>query len=136
MKLDDTDTKIIEMLKNDARMSNVSIAKAVGITEGAVRWRIKRLVETGVIKRFSVEVSGAASTFAVLMLKAKGETKRMMAELASLGVYKEAYEISGEYDGCLILEGSSVEEIDRKIDAIRKLKEVADTRTFISFGKW
>jgi|WetSurMetagenome_2_1015567.scaffolds.fasta_scaffold223144_2 DNA-binding Lrp family transcriptional regulator len=136
MKLDAVDERILEMLKSDSRGSNVSIAKTLGITEGAVRWRIKKMVETGVIRRFTAEISGGATTFAVLMIKARGETKKMMASIAGLKIHRDAYEISGEYDCCIILEGSSVEDIDQKIDQIRKVKEVADTRTFISFGRW
>ncbi len=136
MKLDALDERIIEMLKIDARSSNVAMARGLGITEGAVRWRIRRMVENGTIRRFTVDVSKDATTFAVLMLKAKGETKRMMAAVAALRLHRDAYEISGEYDGCVILEGPSVEEIDRKIDAIRKCPEVADTRTFVSFGRY
>jgi len=136
MKLDVVDERIIEMLKKDSRSSNVAIAKALGITEGAVRWRIRKLVENKTIRRFTVEVSGSAATYAILMVKAKGETKRMMAAVSALHVHSDAYEISGEYDGCIVLEGSSVEDIDRKIDVIRKSPEVADTRTFISFGRY
>jgi Lrp/AsnC family leucine-responsive transcriptional regulator len=136
MKLDSLDEQILEMLKADSRTSNVSLAKHLGITEGAVRWRIKRMAEGGTIRRFTIEVAGGATTFAVLMLKARGETKKMMADVIALKAHKDAYEISGEYDACIILEGSSVEDIDRKIDSIRKVGEVADTRTFISFGRW
>jgi len=136
MKIDSVDERILEALKADSRASNVSIAKSLGITEGAVRWRIKRMVESGIIRRFTAEISGGAATFAILMIKAKGETKKMMSEIIALKAHRDAYEISGEYDACVILEGSSVEDIDRKIDVIRKVKEVAETRTFISFGKW
>jgi DNA-binding Lrp family transcriptional regulator len=136
MKTDDKDDKIIQMLKKDSRMTNLAIARELRLTEGAVRWRVKRLLESGVIRRFTIEVSEGASNFAVLMVKARSETKKMMASISALNAHREAYEISGEYDGCVILEGSSVGEIDAKIDRIRKLKEVADTRTFISFRRW
>jgi DNA-binding Lrp family transcriptional regulator len=136
MKTDETDEKIIEMLKKNARASNVEIARSAGITEGAVRFRIKRMVEGGLISRFTIELSGGGSNYAVLMVKAKGETKKMMAAVSMLGIHHDAYEISGEYDGCVVLEGPSMESIDGKIDKIRKLKEVADTRTYISFKRW
>jgi DNA-binding Lrp family transcriptional regulator len=136
MKPDETDEKIIEILKKDSRASNVTIANALGLSEGTVRWRIKRLVGGGIITRFTVELSGRESNYAVLMVKGKGQTKKMMGAVSALKIHRDAYEISGEYDGCVILEGASVEEIDRKIDAIRKLKEVADTRTYISFRRW
>ena len=136
MKPDTVDERILEMLKKDSRTSNVAIAKSLGLTEGAVRWRIKRMLDKGLIRRFTVEVESGVTNFAVLMVKAKDETKKMMAAIAALDIHKDAYEISGEFDGCVILEGPSVEDIDRRIDQIRKVKEVADTRTFISFRQW
>src|SRR4030095_2352289 len=136
MSLDDADRKMLEILSKDSRTSNVAIAKSLGLTEGAVRWRMKRLIDSGVIRAFTVEVAESASNYAVLMIKAKGETKKMMSQIVSLGVHMDAYEISGEYDGCVILEGASMEDIDSKIDKIRKVKEVADTRTFITFRRW
>ena len=137
MKGDDKDALILSYLKKDSRTPNVEIAKAAGLTEGAVRSRIKRMVEDGMIARFTIETGGSgASYFGIVMLKAKKETKAMMGEIARSSLAHAAYEISGEYDGCVILEGSSVEEIDRKIDCLRKLKGVADTRTYMSFKRW
>lgn len=136
MKPDLVDEKILELLKKDSRSSNVAIAKRLDLTEGAVRWRIKRMVDKGLIRRFTVETGSGATKFLVLMVKAKAETKKMMAAISELDIHKEAYEISGEFDGCVILEGSSMEDLDSKIDQIRKLKEVADTRTFVSFKQW
>jgi DNA-binding Lrp family transcriptional regulator len=135
MLLDEKDRKILEMLKQNSRISNTKIARKAGLTEGAVRNRINRFVKRGVISRFTVELTTGAQ-FAILMAKAKGDTKKMMADLSHLRLTKDAYEISGEYDGCLVLEGNSLEEIDRKIDIIRKLRSVAETRTFLSFRRW
>jgi Lrp/AsnC family transcriptional regulator of lysine biosynthesis len=132
----DKDKEIIRLLRADARMSNVDMAKELGITEGAVRSRIRKLVESGAIRRFTIETSEGTGRYAVLMAKSKSDTKRMMSDIASLGIHQDAYEISGEYDGCIILHGASVEEIDGKIDRIRKLKSVADTRTHISFRRY
>lgn len=135
MRIDEKDEKIISMLKENARTPNVEIADAIGLTEGAVRHRIEVLTKNGTITRFTIETSGAAY-YGVIMLKAKQETKRMMADIGATKIAKDAYEISGEYDGCLIIEGSSLEEVDEKIDKIRKIKSVADTRTFISLKRW
>jgi Lrp/AsnC family transcriptional regulator of lysine biosynthesis len=133
---DETDRKIIELLKQNSRVSNVEIAKAVDLTEGAVRKRIEHLIANKLIKRFTIDVSEEQEMFAVVMVKAKHETKKMMADIAKLKIAKEAYEVSGDYDGCLILSGSDVRQIDYKIDEIRKLKSVSDTKTFISMRKW
>lgn len=135
MKLDEKDELILDILKRNARTPNVEIAKSVRLTEGAVRNRIEQLQKKGVIRRFTIDVS-AGGFSGIIMLKARGETKKMMEEIHSSGIPKDAYEISGEYDGCAIVEGSSLEEVDSKIDRLRRLKSVADTRTFIPFRKW
>jgi DNA-binding Lrp family transcriptional regulator len=133
---DELDTKIIEELKKDSRSSNVDIAKSIGLTEGAVRRRINHLIESGVIKRFTVEVSAGNEIFAIVMAKAKAETKKMMAEIGRSGVARDAYEISGEYDACIIISGANMDEIDSKIDSIRGCVEVSDTKTYVSFRRW
>ncbi len=133
---DKTDQRILELLKKDSRLSNVALAKAVGLTEGAVRRRIEKLVEEGTIRRFTIDVSSENQVYGVLMAKAKGETKKMMADISRLGIHLDAYEISGEYDGCIVLDASGMEKLDEKIDRIRQLGSVSDTRTFISFRRW
>ncbi len=136
MKIDEKDQKILSLLKKNSKMSNIDISKKLGITEGAVRSRIKKLLDTKTIRRFTIDTSSSSVLFAVLMAKAKTETKKMMEDIHNLAVHFDAYEISGEYDGCIILEAENMEEIDKKIDLIRKLKSVSETRTFISFGRW
>ncbi len=136
MKLDETDERIISMLRKDSRTANVAIAHSVGLTEGAVRARIRRLLSEGAITRFTVEVPETGRVYAVVMVKARATTKKMMSELSSLSLHKDAYEIAGEYDGCVMLSGASMEELDSKIDRIRKLRSVADTKTYVSFRRW
>ena len=135
MKLDEKDEIILSMLRENARASNVAIAAKAGLTEGAVRNRIERLLRDGIISRFTVDVT-MGSRFGIVMVKAKGDTKRMMKDISRSGLAKDAYEISGEFDGCIILEGASIEDIDAKIDKLRALRSVAGTNTYISLRKW
>ncbi len=136
MELDGIDKKIVALLSENSRMRNVDVAQKVNLTEGAVRNRIDSLVKHNVITKFTVETSSDASVFGIVMLKAKGETKKMMREVSLLSLHREAFEISGEFDGCAVIEASSILELDTKIDKLRKCNHVADTRTFIAVKKW
>jgi len=49
-RLDDLDQKIVEKLSRDARISNRAIAAELGVTEGTIRTRIKRLQGEGLIQ--------------------------------------------------------------------------------------
>ncbi len=135
MKLDDKDRIILSLLKKNSRESNTNIAKYVGLTEGAVRSRINKLVENKIIERFTIE-SSSSSFFGIAMVKAKKDVKVLLSEVKTSGIAKESYEISGDYDACVILEGESLQDIDKKIDELRKLKFVLDTKTYISFRKY
>ncbi|MCJ2533520.1 MAG: winged helix-turn-helix transcriptional regulator, partial [Candidatus Thermoplasmatota archaeon] len=55
--MDDTDTKILNLLREHSRMKNTEIARQVNLTERAVRARIEKLVREGVIKKFTIETS-------------------------------------------------------------------------------
>ena len=53
--MDIVDLKILELLKENSRMSFNDISESVGKTEATVRRRVKKLAEQGVIKRFTIE---------------------------------------------------------------------------------
>ena len=48
--MDELDTKIIALLQRDGRASNAGIAREVGVSEGTVRRRLKRLIQEEYIR--------------------------------------------------------------------------------------
>jgi DNA-binding Lrp family transcriptional regulator len=54
MELDDTDRAIIAELLQDARASQRELARVVGVAQGTITNRLKRLEKNGVIKGYSV----------------------------------------------------------------------------------
>ena len=48
--MDELDSKIIEMLKEDGRVSNAEIARSVAVSEGTIRRRLKRLIDEEYIR--------------------------------------------------------------------------------------
>ena len=52
--MDELDRKIIEILQTDGRASNAKIAREVGVSEGTVRRRLRRLVTDNVVKIIAV----------------------------------------------------------------------------------
>ncbi|MDT7890758.1 MAG: AsnC family transcriptional regulator, partial [Candidatus Nanopusillus sp.] len=55
--VDDIDNKIIKILLNNSRISNTKIARLLNISEASVRKRIKKIMEIGIIKKFTVELN-------------------------------------------------------------------------------
>jgi len=63
-----SDLKIIEILRENSRTPYVKIAKILGVSETAVRKRVKKLEREGVIKRYTIEVDPKKLGFQIVAL--------------------------------------------------------------------
>ncbi|MEM0272626.1 MAG: AsnC family transcriptional regulator, partial [Thermoprotei archaeon] len=77
--MDQLDQRLLELLRQNSRTSNTQIARKLGITEGAVRNRIKKLVQTGVIKRFTVELAQEANIEAIVLIRTQANQTKQVA---------------------------------------------------------
>lgn len=66
--IDDKDRKIIEILLDNGRATFTEMAKKIGVTEAAVRKRVKRLEETGIIKKYTTIVDHKALGYSIVGL--------------------------------------------------------------------
>ena len=55
--LDKTDIKILKLLANDSRISYAEIAREVHLSRMAVRERVMKMLEEGIIERFTVQLN-------------------------------------------------------------------------------
>ncbi len=133
MSMDEVDAKIIEILKADARRPFVEIAKEVGASEAAVRRRVRKLVESGVIRKFTIEVGrpGGASAITLVALEPGAQIKSIAERVKSLEGVNHVYEITGQYDMAVFVEGGSISEVNSTIDKIRSMEGVVGTNTII-----
>ena len=59
MQLDETDRALLLLLNEDARVSHRALARTLGIAQGTVSNRVRRLEETGVIQGYRVALNPA-----------------------------------------------------------------------------
>ncbi|MBM3895639.1 MAG: Lrp/AsnC family transcriptional regulator [Thaumarchaeota archaeon] len=133
MYADKTDEKIIEFLRNDSRESFVDIGKKLKLSESAVRRRVKNLVDSGIIKKFTVEIGESNTTSAIVLISVESsmDTSKVSARLTKLEGVKTVYEITGQYDIAVIIRAPNITEINGSIDSLRKIPGVSDTNTVI-----
>jgi DNA-binding Lrp family transcriptional regulator len=81
-QLDDLDRQLIEILSLDARVSNRKIASELGVTEGTVRGRIKRLQQDKLIAFTAITSIGIenAGKLAFIGVQAEVDNVRKVAE--------------------------------------------------------
>ena len=137
MYKDKVDEKIINFLKEDSRESFVDIGKKLKLSESAVRRRVKNLVDSKTIKRFTVEIGEENATSAIVLISVDSatDTSKVSEKLAKLEGVKTVYEITGQYDIITIISATNISEINNSIDALRKIPGVIDTNTVIILRK-
>lgn len=131
--LNSIDEKIVHLLQTDSRKPFVEIAKQIGLSESAVRRRVKNLLENNTIKRFTLELNSTNRTSAITLISVSStaDTSVVSAALMNLKGVVVIYEITGQYDIAAIISASSVIEINKCIDDVRRIDGVSDTNTVI-----
>lgn len=56
-RLDETDNKILDLLSMDSRLSYAELGRLVNLSRVSVRERVNKLIESGIIERFSVIIN-------------------------------------------------------------------------------
>ena len=137
-KMDETDREIIKILKNDGRATYSNIGKKVGLSEGAVRKRIKALIDSGIIRRFTVKVglTEGAEAITLLSVSPSFPTSDVSKILKKLPNVETVYEITGQYDIAVIISGLNITEVDECLEKIRRLDGVVNTNTMIILRSW
>ena len=133
MRKDKIDDKIIGFLRDDARESFVEIGKKLKLSESAIRRRVKNLVDSGVIEKFTVEMGETNTTSAIVLISVDSatDTSKVSTKLTKLEDVKTVYEITGQYDISVIIRSGNIAEINICIDELRKIHCVIDTNTVI-----
>ncbi len=130
---DKIDERIIEFLRNDSRESFVDIGKKLKLSESAVRRRVKNLVDSGTIKKFTVEVGDSNSTSAIVLISVDSamDTSKVSSKITKVDGVKTVYEITGQYDITVIISAPNINDINTCIDALRKIPGVTDSNSVI-----
>lgn len=131
--MDDKDKEIVKLLKDDARAGFGDIGAKVGLSEGAVRKRIKTLTDAGVIRKFTVKISLAEGAQAITLLTANPShpTQEVSKKIQAIPNVETTYEVSGEYDIVAVIGGMNMAEVNECIEKIRLVEGIVKTNTMI-----
>ena len=129
--LDPLDRQLIDLLKVNARLPIVKLAKALGCARSTAQLRLKALEDSGVIAGYTLDLTVAAPVSSIramvlISIDSKNEPEIMRA-LAKRHEIIKLYTVSGRYDLCAMLSTESTHELDAAIDRIRLIKGVVDT---------
>ena len=133
-QLDDVSKKIIEQLQADGRRSYAEIGKAVGLSEAAVRQRVQKLTDSGVMQVVAVTDPMQLGFFrqAMIGIRASADTRVLAEQLAAIDAVDYVVLTAGTFD---ILAEVVCEDDDELLELlnskIRNLEGVLSTETFV-----
>lgn len=132
--LDETSKRIIEQLQADGRRSYAAIAADVGLSEAAVRQRVARLLEAGVMQIVAVTdpMQVGFPRQAMVGVRCSGDTTVVADALAEMQEVTYVVAVAGTFD---VLAEVVCEDDDRLLDLlsrrIRAVPGVTSTETLV-----
>jgi DNA-binding Lrp family transcriptional regulator len=131
--MEETDKQIIKLLQADSRAGYGDIGAKVGLSEGAVRKRVKTLTDEGVIRKFTVKigVTEGAQAITLLATSPMHPTQEVSKKIQALPNVETVYEVTGEYDIVAVISGMNVTEVNECIEKIRRVEGIMKTNTMI-----
>ncbi len=132
--IDEIGKRIIELLQQDGRKPFVSIAAEVGLSEGAVRQRVQRLTESGVMQIVAVTdplVVGFTRQ-AMIGVKTSGDVSPIADALCEMSEVDYVVTTAGSFDLLVevVCEGDA-ELLDLLMTRVRTIPGVVATETFV-----
>lgn len=132
--LDDTAKRIIELLQDDGRLSYSAIAKEVNLSEAAVRHRVQKLIDGGVMQVVAVTdpMQMGFARQAMIGIKVSGNVREVAAQLAAIEALDYIVVTTGRFDILAELVAESDDELlDIVSEQISSLEGVVTTETFV-----
>ncbi|MCZ2721610.1 Lrp/AsnC family transcriptional regulator [Marinomonas sp. 15G1-11] len=130
--LDGIDSRLIELLYENARTPVTELSRAVGMTAPSVNERLKRLEEKGVIAGYRIEVNPTVLGYSLIaivrMRPLPGKLKALEALIVSIPEFVECDKVTGEDCYIARLYLKDISDLDPILD---RFSELADTNTAI-----
>ena len=133
-RLDDVAKRIIELLQEDGRQSYAAIAKAVGLSEAAVRQRVQRLLDAEVMQIVAVTdpIQVGFSRQAMIGIRASGDLAALGEALSGMSEVDYVVTTAGSFDILAeVVCEDDTELLELLTKRIRTLPGVQTTETFV-----
>ena len=133
--MDTLDQRLIQLLRQDARLPAATLAARLGTSRGTVQNRIDRLRATGVLLGFTVRLRGDAEdggVRAIATLEVRSaDTAAVVAALRKMPEIGRVYATNGRWDLVAHINTDSLASLDRCLRGIRAIRAITQSETNI-----
>ena len=133
ISIDEVDRKLLARLKIDGRASVTTLSGVLGLARGTVQSCLTRLIQTRVIKRFTVELNAPEThdlVRAMMMIEVRGNTANSVQKaLQRMPEITSLHRTCGVWDLVVGIETINLVEFDGILARIRELPGVSNSET-------
>ena len=139
--VDDIDRELLALLAEDGRRTFADMAGVVGLSVAAVKRRVDRLRETGVITGFSVQIDHGklgwgVEAFTEVRYAGTTGVSDIIETTSTLPEVQAVYTIAGDPDALLQVRVRDLAHLQQVIDRLRRAGTVTGTKTLMVLGRW
>ncbi|MEK9731669.1 MAG: Lrp/AsnC family transcriptional regulator [Candidatus Poseidoniales archaeon] len=135
LNLDHIDQSLLKALQEDARRSQRDLAKVVGISQGTVANRLRRLEEEGVILGYQVKINpekiGYGMTIMAGLRIVKGKMIEVQHKISSDPRVFAVYDVTGDWDSIVLARVKNRQDLDNLTKTVFTLDGVARSFTHV-----
>jgi DNA-binding Lrp family transcriptional regulator len=140
-EVDETDHRLLALLHEDGRRTYSEMAGVVGLSVAAVKRRVDRLREIGVITGFTVQVDHAklgwgVEAFTELRYAGRTGVSEIVATASTVPEVQAIYTIAGDPDALVHVRVRDIPHLQTVIDTLRRAGTVTGTKTLMVLGSW
>ncbi len=142
VSLDEIDIRLLSELQADADRPNVKLARIVGLSPAATLNRVKRLKESGVVRRITARLDSAAAGFTLQVYVAvtlarhdDAAHRRFEKEVCALEQVISADWVTGETDAMLLVVARDVAELQRVLSLLSTRAGAQRVMTLLRLGE-
>lgn len=133
--MDDTDRKLIALLRQDARTNVATLAAKLGVSRGTITNRLRKLEDEQVIVGYTVRLKPDAEPNQIRawmgVLVEGNQTRAVTASLLGEPGVEALHDTNGRWDLLAELRAESMGELSKVLERIRLIKGIANTETNI-----
>lgn len=140
--LDAIDWKILKELQADGRMTNVELARRVGISAPPCLRRVRALEEAGVIRGYRALLDGGmlgyeVTVFAMVQLTAQSEANlnAFSEKVRAMPMVRECHTVSGDVDFVMKCVAPDLPRLQTLVSDLTAIPNVRNVRTLVALTR-
>lgn len=139
-KLDEIDRKIIEALREDARIPFTEIGKELRISDATVHFRVKKMLKAGIIRKYTVSVNESVYESRIscyMLIKVRhGKIDEISKQLVTIERVNAVQEVHGSNDIIIKIGAMDLEGLRNVITKIQENPNIVTSEYLTILKTW